>query len=1138
MEEIVENPHAKTMNRIVSLIAALAVLGFLVLNVSAQTETGQLTGTVLDPAGAAVPNAKVTVRNLATGSSRTTTTADAGIYVVSNLLPGTYRVTVEAAGFSTSERNVDVTVGSRIGLDVNLQVGQATTVVQVSEAAAAVNTETQTLGTTITTKEILELPTLTRNPYDLVSTAGNVSPNDPSGKGVGYAINGQRGASTNVLLDGAANNDEFGAVVGQTVPLDSVQEFSVLTNNFTAEFGRASGGIVNVATKSGTNEFHGTAYEFNRVSSLASNSFNSNANGIPKPVFTRNQFGESVGGPVVKNKIFFFNNTEWIRVRSSANQVVYVPTPEFIAASAPATQQFFSQLGTLRSGLTPLGTFSRSQLLARGFDPCKGLAATSKCLSLPSTLPMFQRLAYNYPSDSGGGPPQNTYETVARVDINATDQTQMYFRYALYNANNFVGTNSSSPYSGFDSGSTNVDSSVLLSVVHTFTPRFVSQSKAVFNRLNNQQPFGATGPVPTLYLGSANVATNLLGDNVALPGYLPYSPGNGIPFGGPQNFLEFYQDNTYSFGKHNFRFGGTYTYLRDNRTFGAYETAVEVLGNSFSKGVENFLSGQLYQFQAAVYPQGKFPCGATTTPDCTLTLPVGPPNFSRSNRYHDWGAYVQDSWKIRPRVTLNLGLRWELFGVQHNKNSALDSNFYLGQGSTIFDQIAAGKVLTVPNSPNKRLWNPEYHDFAPRLGFAWDIFGDGSTSFRGGYGIGYERNFGNVTFNVIQNPPNYSVLSLFSGVDLPTIAVSANNSGPLAGSTGTKALGKVSLRAVNPDIKTAYAHFYSAALERRITEGSTIALEYSGSHGVNQYGIANINRAGSGNYYANVPCDPNAGNCTARLLATQYSNINFRTNGGFSDYNALNVRLNVRNIANTGIQLVSNYTWSHAIDTLSDTFSSSGNQANLGWLDPFHPEVDKGDAYYDLRHRFTFAAVYEIGRGRFNSNAFSNYVFGGWSLNPIFTANTGSPYSLYDCTNASTVCPYAMFTGAVPRGVPSNITATSTPNVYKYLDVSKVVDSSYVNAKTGVSDFGPFPKNMIGRNAFRTPGAWNLDFAIHKNIKFSERTALQLRGEFFNVFNHPNLYVNTGDNDVSSVDYVSASYGGRRNVQLAAKFIF
>ena len=571
----------------------------------AQTETGQITGTVMDPTGAVVPNAKVTLRGTATGFTRDGATNASGSYTFTNLLPGSYQITVSAPGFSTAQRQAVLAVGSRVGLDISLEVGQAETVVQVAENAALVNTENQTMSNVITTRQLLDMPTLTRNPYSLVATAGNVSESEASGskpnnRGVGVAINGQRAASTNVLLDGASNNDEFQGGLGQQVPLDSVQELNVLTSNFTAEYGRASGGVVNVATKAGTNDFHGTAYEFNRVSRYASNSFDNNANGINKPVFTRNQFGYSVGGPVIRNKLFFFQNTEWIRVRSAATRFVYIPSPELLSAAAPATQQFFQTYGQLRSGITPVQTFSRNQLVGAGFDPCRGATAGGRCLSFNPNTPMFSKAAYNYASDSGGGDPQNSYMLVGRVDYNLSDKTQVYGRYALYHEEDFQGVNADSPYQGFDTGINYHNNNFLISAVHTFRPTFISQSKAVFNRLNQVQPLGDHPPVPTLYFNPTG-PTSILGNQIAMPGYLPFDPGSAIPFGGPQNFLQLYQDFSWIRGKHDLRFGGLFVHMQDNRTFGAYQEAVEALGTgSVAQGLDNLLAGQLYQFQAAV----------------------------------------------------------------------------------------------------------------------------------------------------------------------------------------------------------------------------------------------------------------------------------------------------------------------------------------------------------------------------------------------------------------------------------------------------------------------------------------------------------------------------------------------------------
>ena len=353
------------MNSGFTLILRIVALCILAARVFAQTETGQIIGRVTDATSAVVANARVTLRAAGTGFTRQAATNVEGIYVFSNLHPAA--VSAAAPGFASVEQHAVVTVGSNIRVNFELKVGDTRTVIPVAAPAVSVDVETQIVGSVVTGREILEFPTFSRNPYALVGTVGNISPADPSGAGVGHAINGQRASGTNVLLDGAANNDEFSAIVGQRVPLDAVREFSVVTNNLTAEYGRASSGVVNVVTKTRTNSLHGSLYEFGRYSALASNEFDNNASGIPKPVFTCNQFGYSAGGPLTKklrDKVFFFTNTEWARVRSTSNTTVYIPTQDFINLAAPATQQFFQAYGQLRSGLTDLGTFTKSQFLA------------------------------------------------------------------------------------------------------------------------------------------------------------------------------------------------------------------------------------------------------------------------------------------------------------------------------------------------------------------------------------------------------------------------------------------------------------------------------------------------------------------------------------------------------------------------------------------------------------------------------------------------------------------------------------------------------------------------------------------------------------------------------------------------------
>jgi hypothetical protein len=1116
-----------TKNMAISVMSCFLV-AFMVLMMSgvalAQTETGRIGGIVTDPTGAVVPGATVTVKSLGTSATRTAETNSTGAYIITNLPPGNYELTVGAKGFASSKRQITITVGGITAQDVSLSVGAASTTVEVTgEAATQVNTESQMLSDVVTSKQVMEMPTLTRNPYDLIAISGNVAPDSASGRGAGYSINGQRSASTNILLDGSDNNDTFTATVGQSVPLDSVQEFSVVTSSFSAEYGRASGGVVNVATKSGTNAFHGTLYEFNRVSKLASNGYYNNAQGAARGVFTRNQFGYSVGGPVIKDKLFFFSNTEWFRIRSMSTNTVLVPTPQLIAAANANTRNFFSAYGSLKVPIN--GTvYTKSQI--------SGLCSSSTplCNALAASTPVWGTVNYPVPADAGGGSPRNEYQTVNRVDYNMSDRTTFYGRYALQSANYFAGTVGASPWTGYDTGQTIFNTNILASMTHTFSPRFVSQTKFVFNRLNNVQPLGVAAVGPTLYLSSANVASKILGLNVALPGYLPLTPGSAIPFGGPQNIGQLIEDLSYVKGNHQIRFGGQYIYLRDNRAFGAYQEAVEQLGTSLATGMEHFLAGTLTTFQAAVYPQGKFP-------GSTLTLPVGPPDFTRSNRYGDFAFYVQDNWRVRPRVTINLGLRWEYFGVQHNKDPNKDSNYYLGTGANLMQQIGTGHVYTVPNSPIGGLWAKDLNNFAPRLGFAWDMTGNGKMSLRGGWGISYERNFGNVTYNVIQNPPNYAVVSISASDVGGNLPVYINNAGPMAGNVGTKVLPAVTLRAVDENMKAAYAHFWSMALEREVAKNTMFSVEYTGSRGVGLYDIIGTNYLGSAQVFSGAAPGFSRSN-------PMYGNINYRTADGFSNYNAMVVSLKSANLFNQGLMFGANWTWSHAIDNQSNTFSESGNQYNLGVLDPTNPGLDRGNAQFDNRHRVAISGMWTPPYFK-HLPGVGKAVLDGWTIAPIITMQTGNPFTVWDCWNGYNKCARMNLVapGMAYKGSGNPAPVPGLPNQFYYIDLTSQLggtgDNAYYNPKTGTADFGPYPANMTGRNIFTGPGTWNVDLGIYKEFRFkNERYGLQFRGEFYNLFNHANLYADSGSADISAVTYVPAYRDGRRNIQLALKFIF
>lgn len=1132
--------------KILWALTCVLLVAMVMLPAVAQVNTGQITGTVRDSSGAVIPNATVTARNLGTQQQQTVHTGPQGQYTIPGLPPAQYTVSATAPNFAPYEARTEVTVGGHLTIDPVLNLAGATTTVTVeAEGGAAVNTQTQELSQIITPAQVEQLPSLTRNPYDFIAIAGNVSNGDATSpglnsdqnttsRGAGFAINGQRESGTEILLDGAENTDLFTATVGQRVPLDSVQEYRVVTSNFDAQYGRASGGVVNVATKSGTNALHGSIWEFNRLSAYTANTYANVVNGAEKGKYTRNQFGYAIGGPVIKDKLFFFQSTEWTRVRSNAVEQAYVLTPQFLALAAPNVRSFFNTFGANKFNFA-------SALSADAVRSATGAALPG----IPGSTPVVGLVNFTAPADAGGDVPQNTYDIVGRIDFNPTSKTQMFFRYALFSSPHFIGSDFASPYSQYNVGEASYDNSALFSLNHTFGSSFLSNTKLSFSRLNFKNTYDPKQQnVPDMLLDAAGGTVNNI--FVQMPGlFAQFAGAGGLPFGGPQNVTQINEDLAWTKGSHNLKFGGQFNYQQINRAFGAYAQGLEQLGTSVGAGFDALTTGQLALFQAAIDPQGKFPCrtdatGLTSTahlqitPACTLTLPVGQPSFARSFRYRDWAIYAQDSWKMTQRFTFNYGLRYEYYGVQHNDNPFLDSNFYYGPGANIFQQIRNGSVQIAPLSPVGGLWSPDYGGVAPRIGFAYDLTGDGKTSVRGGFGISYERNFGNVTFNVIQNPPNYASVQITPGGP-----VTNDNLGPFAGSGGTVPLKPSSLRHVAQNIKLAQTQFYSLAMERELARNTVLSLEYSGAHGVHLYDIAAFNPRGGGQVYLGDPFD---GTHFTRPN-NQYTGINTRGSHGTSRYNAMNVRLQSNDLRHTGLSVTANYTWSHSLDDLSSTFSDSTGGAsngigNLGYLDPRNPKLDWGSSDFDVRHRVSLGMIWSTPWLK-TGHGLEGQALGGWSIAPIFTARTGTPFSIFDTTNslnagAGNGIPRYVPTGAIPSfavGTP----VPAAPNDFTMLTLP-AADETIFDPVLGISDFGPFPANMSRRNAFRGPGAWNFNLALSKTFKVTERVGLEFRAEGFDILNHHNYYINALNLDAANFAggpiTVSALKGGLGNLAI------
>ena len=628
-------------------------------------------------------------------------------------------------------------------LDAKLSVSAATTEVQVvGEGGAQVNTQTQEMSQVVDTQQLANLPSLTRNPYDFVALAGNVSGGDNStnsgasaidqlgsgqnqeNRGVGYAINGQRESGTEILLDGVENISIFTQSIGEDVPLDGTQEFSVITSNYSAEYGRASGGVINVTTKAGTNSFHGSGWEFNRLSAYTANTYGNDAANVagiaagvcttsdlcaPKGTYTRNQFGYAAGGPIKKDKLFIFESTEWTRVRSAATESEEVFDPAFIALMPSNIQAYYKTYG--QTTLPSAGVASTvGQVSATGAN----FGLVNGTTPVPASTPMFDTVNFNAPFDAGGGIPQNTYDLVGRVDYNPTDRTQMFFRGGRENSIQLPGSNTYSAYPQYDTGLTFLNQSYLYSISHIFTPSLFLSMKASYTRFNENTSFDPSFLyVPNLmFVSPTDPNTGAL---IQMPGLENFSePGQGgLPAGGPQNTIQLEPDLSWTKGKHSMRFGFMGTYIQLNYASGAYAQAVEELGFAFQNSLNDMMNtagnpngAPLITFETRVDPQGKLPCPADTSttdgnfgnvvdnPSCAIQTPLGEASFARSYRYKDWAGYGEDSYKVTPRLTLNAGLRYEHYGVQHNNHPDLDSNFYFGSGSSL---EAAGPEWASPD---------------------------------------------------------------------------------------------------------------------------------------------------------------------------------------------------------------------------------------------------------------------------------------------------------------------------------------------------------------------------------------------------------------------------------------------------------
>ena len=1141
-----------------------------------------------------VPNTKVVLTNIATNTKQESTTNADGLFVFAYVAPADYEVSITKEGFRTSKTRIPVEVAQAVSLNLSLELGDIAQSVEVSASEVAVNTTNGEIAHEVTGRQLHELPLLNQNTYglmllapgaaDTASVTGDTRGGSAMAGGGGVAVGGARTSSVNFMLDGSENNDTFIAGVAQDVPLDSVQEFKVQTNGATAEYGRNLV-TANVVTKSGTNRLHGDGYEFYRGAALSTEAFDDKASGTPKSNFVRNQFGGSVGGPIHKDKLFFYGSLEGLRVRSSGSTRSYVPTAAFLSNSAPVVSSYLKSFGSLPAsncadaaltaqsiwentegnGSGSYGTLDASGNVQGLYVGGNGPNATGTGL-IPASTQLFCRITLRAPIDAGGGTPQNSWLTNNRVDYQYSDRTSLYFRYAYTRFDAPVGAGSVSPWPAFSTPTTGRTQNLVAAMTHSFSSSLYGELRAAYNRVNPESPLGkAPGSAPCWQYNRSLHALTPTGDDIVMPGYLPtICLGSGLDVGGPQNVYTAGGSLSWIKGKHTFKFGGSYFHMRHNHHFGAFENGY------YESGTMNaLLAGDIGFIAQALDPRGHVPGDLYNT---AVDGPLGPPSFTRHYHYNELAGFGQDTIKVSHKLSFTIGTRWEYFGVQHSpaNEKLLDANLYLnavgGVDTNIYEAVRDARFRRT-----NQFYRPDYNDFGPRAGIAYDIFGNGQTVFRAGYGFYYDRNFGNATFNAIQNPPNYSVVTGTATDIFPNdLTIDPNEYTMLANAGGGAFLLSSSARMLDNDLITASSQQWNATIEHNVLrKGIITSVSYLGSRGDHLYSLNNLNQRGSCVLLLSIgsgPCSSSGpgGGGSYRMNRSGLTGMNRRGNEGLSRYHALAFDVRSQEIGKTGLLLFGTYTWAHSIDNESSFFGDSAFDPLFGFRDPYKPSLDRSNSTNDIRHRGTFSFIWDV-PVRKSQQGITGRTLGGWSLTGIFQAQTGAAFTVYDASSGASALPtsnlgavgettmcqdsgtnycFPVYTGGSypgmsvsPTGAPNtfnlyNLAAAPIENQDQYClthslmtplgafgngaSVGKTFGSVTYDASNDLYACSAALINMYSnlassRNKFRTPGLWNMDAAISKNFRLPrEGHSLKLRADFINLFNHANLYADPG----------------------------
>jgi len=1156
----------------------------------AQKDTGGIAGTVIDPSGALISGAKVTVTDVDRGTTFTTTTTAQGEYTASPLKVGRYNVSVEAKGFKRSEVGpivVDVQALPRV--DVKLQVGTVAETVKVTSQGPQLETETSDLGEVVNSQQILTLPLNGRNYAQLALLGAGVGPAEPGSRvetSFGFSSNGARSLQNNFQLDGIDNNSDLGDVLNGSAyviqpSVDAIAEFKVQTNAYGAEFGRGNGAVMNAVIKSGTNQFHGDAYEFMRNDVLdARNAFDE----FGRQPYQQNQFGATLGGPIIKDKTFFFGDYEGLRIRQALPQLVLVPTPaeisgnfsSFLTTTAamavdangnPTSQvardcsghptfvgEIFNTYQTQASNLNPGGfcgvpigvdaSGNPTNIFPKGLiDP---LAAR---LSALFPAPNVNLNGSNFLAEPKRQTTQNNFDV--RVDHTISSHDNLFGRFSYEDQPSFI----PSPFNNALDGGAFQDGyqddsyrSAAISETHTFSPTTVNELRLGYNRINSHRfqlnynndvaaqlgfpgvPFGPNnGGLPSISIADGTAA-------IGSSGFLPSVE--------KQNAYVIAENLTKVHGRHSMKFGTELRFVE----FTIFQPAA-------SRGTLGFASD--FTDNAAA---------PTTGGEAFATFLLGIPDTATLTNQHnvdyhrgDYSWFAQDDFRATSKVTLNLGLRYEVFTTVKAQNNEL-ANFDFatdslvvpqGQTATLTPTIAS--FIPIQRNGSSGLISPDLKAFAPRLGLAYQI--TDKLVFRAGYGIFYggEENgpFSNPSPGF--NPP-FFVTENFTQ---PCFLSAANPSGPNCALVGPENVTLSHLSGGFPansltdpntptlfseatNLPTPHNQQWHLGFQYQLPSDMMLDISYAGSHGSDLFGMYNGNQAqpnvafctSNGNTPQNCPTAPRR-----PFPAVDGTIYTLRAND-ISNYDALQVHLEKR--FSHGLQFGASYTYSHALDDASS--ASLGSLNNGDFRNQLYPGLEYGNADFDVRHRFVINYAYQLpfGRGqRFGHDAGGalNQIIGNWQVAGIVTAQSGNWFTI---TNAITNVSTADGGGAVGF-------FEVRPNVVGNPNGTPCVPGTLFNTCAFADNTTFFTFGNAGRNVVKGPGLQDWDFSIFKLFPVREQMHFEFRTEFFNIWNHVNPLlgpVGAISQEPVAVEFGTPQFGQSiaardpRFIQVALKFYF